>query len=570
MSAVNGQLALSPEGGYVNANVTLALRSVDTDWIGWPTGQTDIGAAPATAMTHVVAAAHPRAINGALAQSYMDDYYYRVHLRPDALNLGQLSTAQQRSIEVWNAWPAKTLTLDEVQAANAEEIIVTAPAALPMTFAPLQSRNWQVSVAITGPSVIDATLSWLFASPADDVALEITGNRLTAWTILPDWANGMTETLLWLNDVGEAVAGDQARTPLRGEPRRQIEASYIAYDGDRQLAESLLYGSAARNYVVPIWWDDDVLSSALGAGADSISLTTANRDYAVGAQVLLWRSATNYELVEVSEIADNAITLAHPTINAWPRGTRVWPCRQAALTDTPQIKRQSDWLAGIPIRFEARETCDWTAIAPTTTYQGHPVLEMRPDESDDLSASFARKLNVLDNQISFPVTDDVSGLAWPVQSHPVFRFSRDENAALRSLLYWLGGRASALWVPSWQNDVTLTTLVASNATTLTVRWCGITRYLVGLPGRKHLRIELRDGTVLYRAVTDAQEAGQVSESLSIDSAPGVAIDPAAVRVISWMALCTLASDSVEIQHETDDDGTNTCALAFAGVPAEEP
>jgi len=569
MAVINAMSAGNPDGGYANAHVSVALSSMD--FIGWPPATpADVGTAPNAAMTHMIAASHPIALNAIGGQSYMDDYYYRVHLRPDRLDLGQLSTPQQRSIEVWNAWPAKTLTLENAQAANAEGMTVTAPAGYPLTFAPLQSRIWQISVAPSGPNVIDATLTWLFADPSQDVNLEITGNRLTTWTILPDWSNGITETLLWLNDVDEAVAGDQARIPLRAAPRRQWEASYVAYDGDRQLAESLLYGMASHNYVVPVWWDFDQLAAPLAAGATTIPLATANRDYAVGAQVLLYSNATTYELVEVAAVAANALTLAHAAVNTWPAGTLVWPCRQAALTDTPQIARQSDWLAGIPIRFEAREPCDWTAIAPTTMYQGYPVLEIRPDESNDLTASYARKLETLDNQIAFPVIDDISGLAWSVQSHPVFTFSRSDNATFRGLLYWLAGRANALWVPSWQNDVTLVTLAASSATTLSVRWCGIARYLYGLPGRKHLRVELRDGSVLYRAVTAAQEVGQQSENLAIDAAFGRDVAPADVRVISWMALCTLAGDSVEIQHETDDDGTSTCALSFAGVPAEEP
>lgn len=570
MTVLNGQLALSPQGGYVNPCVTVALRSIDTAWIGWPTGQVDLGTAPAVVGAHGTPAQPGYAVHGMLAQSYMDDYYYRVHLVPGALALGQLSTAQTRSIEVWNAWPDQSLTLDQVLAANADGITVTAPGAFPFTFAPNQSSLWQVAVTPSGPAAIDATLQWLFADASQDVSLEITGNRLTAWTVLPDWSQGITETLAFLTDLGEAVDGSQARTPLRGDPRRQWEAPYIADGTDRQLAESLLYGAAARNYMVPVWWDGDVLTAPLAAGATSLPLATANRDYAVGAQVLLWSSSTNYELVEVSAIAANALTIAHATVNTWAAGTRVWPCRQAALTDTPQLTRKSDRLIEATIRFEAREPCDWTALAPSATYLGYPVLEDRLEESNDPTASYARKLVTLDNQIALPDVDDISGLAWPMQSHAWRLSGRAAQAAHRSLLYWLQGQAQPLWIPSWQEDVTLTGPVASNATTLPVQWAGIARYLTLGAGRRHLRIELNDGSVFYRTVTAATEIGQQSESLALDAALGVAISAANVRAISWMMLATLAADSVEIQHLTDGDGLARCAASFAGVPMEEP
>lgn len=569
MTALNATEGLSGAGGYPNPHVTTDIPSMT--FIGWPPAALmDVGTAPAAAMTYARAAAAALAINANASRSYMDDYYYRVQMRPDRLDLGQLSTAQQRSIEVWNAYPDQALTLNSVQASHAEGITITAPGSFPFTFAPNQSSLWQISVTLNGPGRIDATLAWLFADPSQDVQIEITGNRLTAWTILPDWSSGITETLAWLTDVGESVNGSQARIPLRGDPRRSWEAPYIAYGTDRQLAESLLYGAAARNYMVPVWWDGDVLTAQLAAGAPSIPLATAGRDYAVGAQVLLWGSATNYELVEVASIAANAVTLANPTVNIWPAGTRVWPCRQAALTDTPQLTRKNDRLIESTIRFEAREPCDWTAIAPTTTYAGYPVLEQRIEESNDPTAAYARKLVTLDNQIALPDVDDFSGLAWPTQSHAWLLQGRDAQAAHRSLLYWLQGQAQPLWIPSWQDDVTLTGSVASNATTLGIAWAGIARYMALTPGRRHLRIELTDGTVFYRTVTAATEVGQQSETLAIDSSLGVAIDPSSVRAISWMMLATLAGDSVEIQHLTDGDGIAQCVVSFAGVPKEEP
>lgn len=570
MATINLSSAATSLSQYTQPQISadLAARSA---WNGWPpSAPTDTGGIGVVPLIRVAVAVPSRALGLSAAHSYMDDFYYRVYLTPSSLDLGQITTAQQRSIEVWNAWPDQALTLNNVQAANAEGIAVTAPGGYPITFLPLQSRTWQVSVTPNGPGIVNATLSWLFADASHDVTLAITGNRLTAWTILPDWSNGITETLAWLTDVGESVNGSQARTPLRGDPRRQWEAGYIAYGTDRQLAESLLYGAAARNYVVPVWWDGDVLTATLGAGAASIPLPTAGRDYAVGAQVLLWGSATNYELVEVAGTAANAVTLANPTVNIWPAGTRVWPCRTAALTDTPQITRKNDRLIESTIRFEAREPCDWTAIAPATIYAGYPVLEQRPNEADDLSAQYARKLVTLDNQIALPDVDDFSGLAWPTQSHAWLLQGRPDQSAHRSLLYWLAGRAQPVWIPSWQDDVTLTGPVASNATTLNVAWAGIARYLTLSPGRRRLRIELTDGTVLYRAVTAAAEVGQQSESLALDSALGVAIDPAAVRAISWMMLATLAGDSVEIHHVTDGDGITQCVVSFAGVPMEEP
>jgi hypothetical protein len=40
--------------------------------------------------------------------------------------------------------------------------------------------------------------------------------------------------------------------------------------------------------------------------------------------------------------------------------------------------------------------------------------------------------------------------------------------------------------------------------------------------------------------------------------------------VSWLALVTLAGDTVELRHHADSDGLLDCAVSFAGIPAEEP
>lgn len=569
MTVLNGQFAISPQGGYVNANVTRALRSVNAAWIGWPVGQWDIGVAgTGYTLTRVVAAAHPRALNGQYSRSYMDDYYYRVHVRPQLLALGNLSTAQQRSVEVWNAYPDQTLTLSDTDLSGGSGIEVTAPGALPMTFTPLRSAVWQVGVGLKGPSRVNATLTWLFGG-SDDVTLLITGQRVTAWTVLPDWADGITETLAWSTDAPQAVNGAQQRTPLRAAPRRQWEFPVIAYGQDRQIAESLLYDASARVFALPVWTDVQWLGSALAAGAPTIAADTDGLDFAVGSQAMLWQSALAYELVEISAIASGLLTLAYPTVDAWPAGTRLYPCRLAALTDWPSLTRNSSRLIQTPMKFEAREQCDWPSVAPTAMYKGYPVLETHIEETDDPSGQYARATTPIDNDIGLPDADDVSGLAWMSQSHAWLLHGRAVRAAHRSLLYWLDGRVQALWVPSWNEDLTLAGPLYAAATSMDIVRCGVAFFLHQQPGRRNLRIELTDGTVFYRGITGATE-GATTEEVSLDSALGVDVQPDQVRTISWMMLATQASDSVEIDHLTDSVGIARCATSFAGIPAEEP
>jgi len=222
------------------------------------------------------------------------------------------------------------------------------------------------------------------------------------------------------------------------------------------------------------------------------------------------------------------------------------------------------------VRFQAAETCDWPAAAPAATYLGLPVLEQRTDEPTDLNANYGRIITTVDNDIGLPVIDDPSGQPWTTQEHRWRLSGQSDRSAFRSLLYWLTGRANALWLPSWTDDVVLTASLASNANTLTVEWAGIARYGALQAGRRHLRIELNNGSIFYRTVTGASETGMASEQLLIDSPLAVPVQPSDIRQISWMMLATLAGDSVQIAHEADSMGLATSAATFIGVPMEEP
>ena len=135
------------------------------------------------------------------------------------------------------------------------------------------------------------------------------------------------------------------------------------------------------------------------------------------------------------------------------------------------------------------------------------------------------------------------------------------------MLYWLQGRANTLWLPSWSADMTAVSAIASTSLTLTIAAIGVSRFAIGV--RRHLRIELFDGTVFYRALIAAVQSG-ASEALTLDAVLGQDVQSADIRQINWMIPARLAADAIEIAHWTDADGLAIVAAEFAGVAAEEP
>ena len=515
------------------------------------------------------------ATQGRLAHRFAEDYFDRIHLTPIALSLGNVVSELTREIAVWNAWRATPQTLTALRLMGDAGSTLTAPAALPLSLRPMQERALTLTVGLDGPPVIDAQAVLSFA---DGVtwSIRIDGLRLNAWSLPPDWTEPLIETLAWLTDVQTALAGTVTRTPLRDAPRRSWEFTVLADCRERRWVEHALFDWSGRVWALPVFVDATRLGTFVPPGAMQIAVDTLGLDFVVGGLAMLWRDVATYELVEISDITSERlhILLRAPTRRAWTIGTRLIPCRTARLTDAPELRRHTDRLMQTQLRFEATEPCDWPPSLPATRYRGFPVLEHRRDETRDPSASFARRFDLLDGEVGRSHVDDLSGLAWTMQSHAWRLFGRAERAAHRSLLYGLQGHAEALWLPTWTDDLEVVETIGESAVTLTVAACGISRSLRQQAGRRHIRIELTDGTVFYRAVEASSEIalanGNTGERLRLDAALGRMVTPERVRLACWMALVTLAGDTVELQHHADSEGLLDCAVSFAGIPAEEP
>ncbi|OKR64411.1 hypothetical protein BH599_30035, partial [Pseudomonas aeruginosa] len=253
----------------------------------------------------------------------------------------------------------------------------------------------------------------------------------------------------------------------------------------------------------------------------------------------------------------------------WPAGSRLYPIRTAQLTEQPALTRLTDTLYSAQARFLVMDSSDWLEVMPTATYRGWPVLDRRPEESEDLSLSYQRLLDVLDNETGLPQFADQAGVGFPVHGFRWQTEGREEHAALRSLLYALRGRQKAIWIPTHAADLVLVDTVAATSSVLDVELVGLARFFrADAPGRRDIRIELYGGQVFHRRILDVSELNVDVERMAIDSALGTVVRPSDVARISFMTLCRQDSDSVQITHETDTDGISTASTVFRGVRDE--
>lgn len=374
---------------------------------------------------------------------------------------------------------------------------------------------------------------------------------MTPWTWRPDWRVGMLERLEWRTDVLPAQRGEEQRRSLRLGPRQQVEFGFTASGNDRRHLEAALYANGAGEWALPLWWDGLDLTAPLAQGASSIPLSTVLRQFAVGEWVLLQGpTSRDYELIEIASVGAS-IGLAEPTARAWPAGTIAYPARLARIDGEINLSRFTGDAAYARLRFECLHPADWTANA-MPSYRGYPVLETVPDWSEDPRLNLARKTTTLDGDVGLVHVEDEAETPLALQSSRFLIATRPDIDVWRQRLYALRGRQGAIWVPTWSSDAGLLSPVANTDTTIDVAWAGITEFLFGDPNRRDLRIELTDGTVLYRRVIAAEVIDANTERLTIDAALGRNVQPDDVALAHWLVLMRQDADAAEMQWFSGD------------------
>ena len=385
------------------------------------------------------------------------------------------------------------------------------------------------------------------------------------WPVPPDWSRPVVERLALGTDIMQASAtGVTQHRGLLATPRRGFQFQVLADGQDRRVADMLIAGYGGA-YQLPIWPDVQPLLAPLAAGAVEIPCVTAGYDFVAGGKALLYRAVNEFELVDVDAIDTDQVTLAAPTASAFAAGSRLYPVRRARLHDGGDEVLLNHSVSRRTYEFDIDEPCDWPVLSAPTQYLDHMALDVRPDESNNPTAAYARLTQGVDYTVAAPYTYDYPDFAFRRQQSHWKLFGRAEHTWFRSLFYTLDGRRVPIWVPSWASDLTLAAPIAGGSASVSIEWAGYTLFGLGRNNRKDIRIELNDGTVFHRRITAAAEL-TATETLVLDaSLDAGSIAPDQVREISFMALCTLASDSVEIAHMTDADGVATTTTGWQAV-----
>lgn len=503
-------------------------------------------------------------LSGEMLTSFFDDWYYRIHVVPQRLDLSNVVSDQTRQVYVWNGY------LDSKLLSSAsyptDGVTVTDNYGTPYNIGPLEQLIYDVQIEAEGPPVITGAIQWTIGGVVYEVPLS--GQRIVVWPFGPNWTQPLVESLDWLTDVFTAFNGNEQRRELRSKPRRMFEYTAWVKGNDAAVMRNLLWGWQARNYALPLWHDRTQLSSQVLSGASSISVDTAYRGFFPGGLAVLLKDALDYEVVEVATVASGTITVAKPLERAWPAGTPVYPVNVSRLPASVTSRVLTDSVHEVTLTFSADplQTDPYIpSIAATETHGGYEVVFRKPNwavpvtfesQFDRIEIDFGTGGVTVDQSREWPM--DLRKFQW------VFKTKQDAHE-FRGLLGRLRGRLKPVLMPTWFSDFELHAPANAAAVSIQVRHNAFANMVGQNAALNHLMIWVEGQPPVIRTIGTVGSDPAGYTVLGLNAAIGVELNENTVKRLSLVHLCRLASDRVTINYLSDS--VSTVEATFALVKA---
>lgn len=478
-------------------------------------------------------------IVGSKQQSFLDDYYYRIHLLPGKVDVGNLVSDQFVDVYVWNAY-FQTRTLESISQSGTSGISFVGPTP-PSVWGSLQSKLYQLTVTTDGSPDIDAKYLFNWDGTKDDNYLSIVGSRIVSLAF--PFEAPATEYLEWKTNIITSNDGTEQRIRIRKSPRQSYSVTYPLQNNDLRSAENKAYGWLTRRWAVPLWSESQQLST-LASGATSIALDTTTTDYRSNSLVYIYESNSVNTTMDINTVISNQLNLkkALPQqyMNPW-----VMPVRIGSVKGGIK-KNYLGYQGNLEINFEFSDNIDLGLGTTPTQFLGEDIYFDEILMGESITDEFVSRIDELDfdtgpfvtyapwnyNQIRRPFLYIIQGLS------DIWTF--------RKWLHRRNGRWKPFWIPSFESNFSV---VQTGNLTTSVTVLSDDYKLFG-KDRSHIAIQLFDGTWLTKTVTGITDLGNNQIALAVDVA-FTSLTSDKIKKICFLGLKRLDTDRVEIKWDTN-------------------
>lgn len=464
---------------------------------------------------------------------------------------GNILSTQTDTLVVYSSYRSQSISLDSVVNNLGVGFNLLGLPSIPTVLQPQSGFQVTLEATTDGSPVLNDTIDFVFSVSTTKVL--VTGKRIVMFPIRP--VVPLIETLEFITDVQEHIDGSEKRISIRTYPRQSYQYKIEVDSEERQFVDNLLYDWQSRVFGLPVWTEPSflTLNGVLGEFSIAVDNTTLG-DYRVGGLVIILTDRNTFDALEVASITPTSIVFTSPLNYDYPINTQVFPLR--TVTASGSIRGSVGYVddESLDITFKVIDNGVGTDFADSSVYNTHntKILLDDPNASDGrMTISLKRRLIQFDNAVGrHSVTSPWSrGKKTAVKGF--VSHNRTQLWAIRRLLHSLRGKQTSFYMPTFFNDLSITSLLSSGSQTMNVVNVGFTRFAKSrTPTRGVLRVLLHDGTILTRNIQSSGEVDSLHEQIIVDVPWPTDIIDSEIARIEYIELVRADTDKFQIVHNT--------------------
>jgi hypothetical protein len=367
-------------------------------------------------------------------------------------------------------------------------------------------------------------------------------------TLWPHVPTLVAETLEFATDVRQAYNGE-FRDSLK-KATQKLQLDYVLREAEAARMEGLFRSAPLGQWYVPIWPDATRFVGTVSAGASSIAGIEGDADYRAGGKAVILDSDQKAEVIDVLNVSGSTLNV-DGTVAASYTGTEnnpliIAPVR-TCIAPTGLSLSVRIGVTDASIVFISIEPADLADTGLFPTLGSYDVVNDPSFVNTPLDGSITQELDFIDNGFGAYALESIEQYKRRRSSLALYDVSYADRWARRKWLHRIRGRDRPFWLPTWKNDLRVTTQAGAGASTLVVaKTTTLASDLIG----KGVYIDAPAGAIA-RTIVNAT-IGSTTNTLTLNATHGILV-PVTSRV-SLMPLVRFDTDVIELEHINSRDG----------------
>lgn len=491
----------------------------------------------------IVIPQNPQAQTGSqVSPKYSDIFYNRIVIEPASLVLGAISSEQQRSLLVFNAF-FDSRVLEEIQTINLAGITITGDPT-PTIFSQLQEKTFAVTITQDGPPNIDGSINFNFQTGTTTNPVTVTGSRLVLFPYR--MRPGLNEEIQFLTQVLVANNGTEQRIRNRQGPRHFFNFTADIPEGELNRAENLLYGWRRRVWGLPIWGESRTVTSAVPSNSQVINVNTDFADFRVGELAVIWDNPRTFDLFEISSFTQTQINIDRELISAFSENAIVAPARTAFMPSNPN-RITNGFSTSINGRLQVMDNIEIANSASAIQFNGTDVLLKEPlYVGRGANESFDDRVDVIDFNTGVVTIHSPWLNAKVERSLRYVLEGQQEIWEFRQFLHRRGGSQRPFYMPTFENNIRIT----STGNLTDQIQIANDEYGRQSSARNNIAFLMLDGTWIFRTVTGVVTDSDTQETITLNTALNE--NASDIRIVSYLGLKRLLNDNITFTWQANN------------------